>query len=167
GRITAPENVGEGGRHGRTFDVRGDLGGLHRFPFECFHVRRDGLRNGVPCHIVQGITELPHVRVCGQVVFRCDDFVDEFLRHLLARLVVYREQVEELFFRRPVFHDLRGQFDEVLINGRSRQRCVFAFGEKSVQAVPEFVEERFEFVERKQRRGGGGRLGEIAAQGDD
>ena len=138
-RITAAEDVGEGRRHGRTADVGRYLGRCGGRAFELLHTDRDGLRNGVPCHVVHGEAELPHVGVCGQVVFGGYYLVDEFLRHLFTAFVVHGEQVEELFLRRPVLHYLRGQFDEVLVHGRPREGCVFSFREEAVETVAEFV----------------------------
>ena len=79
-----------------------------------------------------------------------------------AGLVVPGVHLEHLRFDRPVLHDLRRQFDEVAGDFGAGERLVRAVGEQPVQAVPELVEQRLDFLERQQGRLVAGRLREVA-----
>ena len=101
------------------------------------------------------------MRVGGQIVFRVEYPPDQLGGHLLARAVIDREQVEKFLLVGPVLHDLRRQFDEIAVDGRSGQARIGSGGENAVQRMAELVQHRRHLVEREQRRQAVGRLRKV------
>ena len=70
----------------------------------------------VECHVEKSETDLSHACVCHIEVAAGDDAVEEFLRYGVACLVVGGERIEEVGLDAVVFHELRGQLNEVPID---------------------------------------------------
>ena len=80
------------------------------------------------------------------------DLVNQFLRHLLACLIVLCKGVEELFLAEEVLVELRRQLHKVAGNTGSGESRVLAASEHSMECVSELMEEGFYLIIGKQRR---------------
>ena len=98
------------------------------------------------------------------------DFGDKAVGDGLAGFVVACVILHDLRIAAPVFHNLRGHFDEVARDVGTAEGAVVALAEHAVQAVAELVEESFRLVEVEQRRfilGGFGEVANHLNDGDD
>jgi len=100
---------------------------------------------GVQFEVELAEGELAHERRGAEVVARGDHFVEKILRDRLAGFVVAGEQVERLAIPAEIFHDLRGQFDEIPGDVGAGKRFDGHIAEQAVEEVAELVENRFDF----------------------
>ena len=148
--ISPAENVCEIGVTVTWFDLR------DQSPFAVQHLLFESVEVDRP---VFGDRVDIHVRKRGGQQFGCGetlieqraslDFFDQIVRHWIARLVMFRIHPQHIRFERPVFHQLGGEFDEILFH--AADTCVMYLGEKAMQRVAELMEEGFGFVEVQQR----------------
>ena len=73
--------------------------------------------------------------------------------------------MEKFLFSGEVFHKLGGKFHKVPIYIRTAQTLVSRIGKHTVQAVPEFVQECFQFAKSQQSRFILSRLSEVHDDG--
>ena len=84
----------------------------------------------------------------------------QILRNHLVRTVVHGVLLQHLGIEGPVLHQLRGQLHEIALH--LGQSAVLHVVEEEMERMPEFVEQRFGFVEGQQRGGVARRAGEVA-----
>ena len=78
-----------------------------------------------------------HIKITGGQVFGggktlvegfCSaQALDQFIRYRLAACYMSGVRFKHLGFHGPVFHDLRGQFDEILLNAGAAQARITDF----------------------------------------
>src|SRR5580700_1734856 len=90
--------------------------------------------------------ELAHLRVGGAEIARADHAVVEAVRNGSAGLIMTGEQIERLAFPGPVFHDLRGQLDEVPGHVGAGEAAHLDAAEAMMQKMPELVEDGLHFA---------------------
>ena len=164
GGIASGEDVAEGGAGHRSFDGFEDLDGFHGLALE-LHGVGHGSGGGVPCHVEVAETELTHAGVAGAELRGLHKFLDELVGEFLTGLIVAGEGVEKLALGEVVLVELRGEFDEVAVDGGTRKRSVLALRQQSVEGVAEFMEESLDLIGCEQRGGVGRGLGEVHHDG--
>ena len=132
GSVSTGKDMAEGGTECGTFYDRHNLRASHGTLLEVNE--RLGNRSGdrVPCHIHHTETQLAFAGVSRLEIGRTFDLVDIFLRDGFPGLVVGCPRVQPLFFKRVVFHELRGQFHEVTGYPVHGSRTVSTFAEDAV-----------------------------------
>ena len=81
--------------------------------------------------------------------------------------VMQRKAPQDFGLLQPMLVELRRQFDEIGGDVGAGDRRIGDGGQKAMQSVAEFVEQRARVVEAQQRRLAVGRLGEIADIDDE
>ena len=96
--------------------------------------------------------ELPHLRVGAPECPCALHLLEQFVGNCFACFVVPREQVQGFAFHAPVLHDLRRQFDEIPGHVGAAESPHRHAAQCVVKQMTEFVEDRFHFAMRQQRR---------------
>ena len=162
GCVASVEDVAEVGAAVAHGDFGNQADAVEGRFFECLGVDAGSVPDGVVCHVEEGCG---HEFDNGEALVEeaaCLYFVNQFLGHGLAGFPVAGVGLQDFGGSRPVFHDLRGQFHEVVGYGCAGDAGVGAAGEQAVEGVAELVEEGAGFVEGEERGGVARGLGEVA-----
>ena len=137
-----------------------------RIFFVCLYVVFKRCFPVVPCHVEQAEADLAHAGVCHVEVGCIYYFLDFLFGWLFTGFVMSCKRVEEFFFREEVFHELRWQFHEVLVDVGAAQTFIRGACHHAVQGMSEFVQERVHLRRREQCRLVLRGLGEVHDQRD-
>ena len=148
----AAEKMAETARHGRGLGLQ-----RHEIAFE--RLARGGVEicafGGGVLHVQIEVqfakAELAHDVAGAAVVFGGDHLLKQTRGDGLAAFVMLREEIEALAFPAEVFHQLRGQLDEVPVNTDAIERGNFDVAAELVQQVAELMENGADLVVREQR----------------
>ena len=107
GSITSSEDMAETGRKTAAVYGRKGFGRSHCLIFECLDRTVDRRGDRMPGHVDQAETQLAVVLVTTLEVGCFVDLSDIFLGNFLSGLVMYGPGIQPLFFKCPIFHNLR------------------------------------------------------------
>ena len=156
--------MGEGCAHGRMLHRGHDLHRACRLALERLDRAAPRPAERMPRHVDKTERHLTHVGIGRKVVLRRNDAPDKVCGYALARLVVLGPEVEILLLRRPILHHLRRQLHKVAADVGTIERLVLPACQHPVQRMSEFVQQRRQLVERKQRGRRGRRPREVHNQ---
>src|SRR5512143_880727 len=115
-------------------------------------IERGGVRQRMQVEIDQRTSGVFHRRKSLIERARCQQALEQGLRHRLTGTCVSCVFLENLRDFQPMLIELGWQFDEIAWDRRAGEQRVSYVRQHAVQRVAEFMEQRACIVEREQRR---------------
>ena len=148
-------------RHACFRDGGQQLYRLPRSAFESPEVSLERFGASVVSHVEQSEAHLANARMSHIKVVRAPDPFHEFVGHRATGLVMMSKSTKEFGTERKILHELRRELHEIPENIGAAECRIVRIGKNAVQCMSKLMQERFQFVESKQRRARSRGFGEV------